>query len=147
MASEPRSCGNCSLCCKLLKLHSFPKPANRWCQHCRPGKGGCSIYADRPPECVEFQCAWLYDDLPDRWRPDRIHAFFTGTHPQDAMGEGTRVWVDPGYPDAWRHGEVGGFISEMVNNRKETVLVLCGVKGWLLKPGVEPQELRFTEFL
>ena len=43
-----RACGNCSLCCKLLAIAELNKPIDTWCPHARPGRGGCSIYPDRP---------------------------------------------------------------------------------------------------
>ena len=54
-----RSCGDCSMCCKLLKIEEdeINKPANQWCKHCRPG-AGCTIYNDRPLVCRAF-CLWL----------------------------------------------------------------------------------------
>ena len=56
-----RACGACSLCCKLLQIDEpeLKKPANEWCRHCRPGKGGCAIYDERPPVCRDFACEWL----------------------------------------------------------------------------------------
>jgi len=59
--SEARKCGSCSLCCYVLDIDELNKPANTWCQHCRPGNGGCDIYADRPPVCRGFVCQWLRD--------------------------------------------------------------------------------------
>jgi hypothetical protein len=67
-----RSCGECSMCCKLLKIDEIEisKPANQWCKHCRPGAGGCMIYDDRPPVCHGFACLWLVDPtLNDEWKP------------------------------------------------------------------------------
>jgi len=55
-----RSCGSCSLCCKLLSIEGVEdRPGWTWCKHCRPGKGGCSIYDDRPHACRSFVCGWL----------------------------------------------------------------------------------------
>src|SRR5262245_34979797 len=69
-AKTGRQCGDCSLCCKLLNIDELNKPANTWCQHCRPGKGGCSIYADRPPDCRTFACGWLtHPEFGDIWKP------------------------------------------------------------------------------
>jgi hypothetical protein len=45
-----RRCGACSLCCQILGVDeppAFSKPPDRWCPHCRPGKGGCTIYDER----------------------------------------------------------------------------------------------------
>jgi hypothetical protein len=35
-----RSCGTCSLCCKLYEISELNKPARVWCRHCRPRQGG-----------------------------------------------------------------------------------------------------------
>jgi hypothetical protein len=69
-----RKCGSCSLCCKLLDIEDedITKPAHTWCQHCRPGHGGCSIYRQRPLVCRAFACQWLIDGLfGDEWMPTR----------------------------------------------------------------------------
>ena len=66
--SDARQCGSCSLCCKLPSVRDFNKPIDTWCSHCRPGKGGCSIYADRPNRCRAFVCGWLASDkIPPEW--------------------------------------------------------------------------------
>src|SRR4051794_7389373 len=63
-----RACGSCSLCCKLLPIRELEKPENKWCVHCKPASGGCTIYADRPPSCREFACHWLISkNLGDEW--------------------------------------------------------------------------------
>src|SRR5260221_8810535 len=64
LAASDRSCGTCSLCCSLLRIDEpeIKKPANEWCRQCRPGHG-CSIYAQRPPVCRKFKCAWLTGEL------------------------------------------------------------------------------------
>src|SRR5499433_549733 len=37
-----------ALCCRILHVRELDKPAHQWCEHCRPGRGGCSIYDRRP---------------------------------------------------------------------------------------------------
>jgi hypothetical protein len=60
VAITGRTCGDCSLCCKLINVREpLNKPRDVWCQHCRPGKGGCSIYDTRPDVCRGFACDWL----------------------------------------------------------------------------------------
>ena len=96
--SAVKSCGDCSLCCKLMGIEALAKPAGQWCGHFRKG-AGCGIYADRPPACVSFQCLWTGSEkLDDRWRPDR--AKFVMFTEQD--GRRLTVVVDPAAPDAWR---------------------------------------------
>src|SRR5262245_35961657 len=59
-----KSCGSCTLCCKVVPVASLRKPRDTWCSHCNPkapkGKG-CNIYAERPRECVEWDCLWRID--------------------------------------------------------------------------------------
>lgn len=93
-----KSCGDCTLCCKLLGVAALDKPAGQWCAHVRCG-AGCGIYAQRPPACRSFQCLWSgAEGLDERWRPDR--AKFVLFTEQD--GRRLNVVVDPGFPAAWR---------------------------------------------
>jgi hypothetical protein len=94
-----RSCRECSLCCKLPPIDTpeLQKQANTWCPHCRPGKGGCSIYETRPTLCRNYRCLWLKDAaLGEEWKPShcRMYLHFTSA--------GLAVVVDPGYPEQWR---------------------------------------------
>jgi hypothetical protein len=96
-----RSCGSCSLCCKLFAIDELAKPEDVWCQHCRPGKGGCSVYAARPEGCRTFVCSWLNGQLPDSWYPPRskmVARFILS-------GKGVPlldIRVDTNYPNRWR---------------------------------------------
>lgn len=70
-----RSCGTCTLCCRLEVNGddgSVYSPDGQWCQHCRPGKG-CAIYKDpaKPKVCDTFQCLWLGGSFDEGDRPDR----------------------------------------------------------------------------
>lgn len=110
----PRRCGDCQLCCKLLPMQEFSKPAGKRCQYQRHGKG-CSIYANKPPACTVWNCRWLgeADGTRDLRRPDRagyvldiVPDFITAV-PNDGVNKETKiqviqVWVDPARPDAWR---------------------------------------------
>jgi hypothetical protein len=92
-----RSCGECSLCCKLLHIQAFNKPAGVWCAHCAPGRGGCMIHATRPTECREFFCAWITTPtLGEEWRPNKCRMFLRHE------GNLIAVHVDPSEPTAWR---------------------------------------------
>lgn len=78
----PRKCGSCSLCCKVLHVVELHKPPGKWCLHCAPGKGGCLIYADRPPSCEAFDCGWLRGAGPEEERPDKIGLVILGNRPE-----------------------------------------------------------------
>jgi len=97
-----RKCGSCSLCCKLLNIEEedITKPAHTWCQHCRPGHGGCSIYRQRPLVCRAFACQWLIDGLfGDEWIPTRSKMVLRMTPGPDQMAT-LFVYVDD--PTVWR---------------------------------------------
>lgn len=94
-----RSCGECSLCCKLAKIVELDKPEGVWCRHCAPGRGGCTIYETRPPVCRNWHCLWmLRPELGPEWQPliSKIILY----HEND--GKRLCVRVDPGYAENWR---------------------------------------------
>src|SRR5437763_1837574 len=93
-----KSCGSCSLCCKVFDLPEFQKPADAWCRHCRPGKG-CAIHGqERPNGCTSYRCMWLSSELPEKWKPDRCKFVLT----EQASLNRVQVAVDCNFPDAWR---------------------------------------------
>jgi hypothetical protein len=98
-----RQCRACSLCCRAYEIKEpLWKPANTWCKHCRPGKGGCMIYEDRPTGCKEFKCNWLAGGLDDEWYPltsKMVVRSYIHSRLHDPIME---FWVDPGYPNKWR---------------------------------------------
>ena len=116
---ESRACGECSLCCKVMKIEELEKPVGRWCPHCRPGQGGCSIYSGRPPSCRSFACAWLQGALPLEQRPDTTKVVFT----ESAAGW-VAVHVDESFPDAADREPVAGQIQKLA--LKMPVVILCG---------------------
>ena len=66
-----RTCGSCTLCCKVMEIKELEKPMNKWCDFCDRGVG-CKIYPTRPSECRTFDCLWLKDEnFPDEFRPQR----------------------------------------------------------------------------
>lgn len=96
-----RTCQNCSLCCRLLEIPALDKPAGTWCTHCAPGKGGCTIYEQRPSVCHKFACQWLKDEsFGEAWFPPRAKMFCY----LDASVEPHlfRVVVDRNAPRRWR---------------------------------------------
>jgi len=68
-------CGDCRACCILLPVSAINKPTNTRCKHiCDVG---CSIYADRPTTCAEFECGYLQaDNVPESLRPDKCGIIF-----------------------------------------------------------------------
>jgi hypothetical protein len=93
-----RSCGRCSLCCKVYSIKELKKPAGRWCAHVARGLG-CNIHANRPQECRQFFCSWLFDpNLGPKWKPE-VSRFVLST---DSVYQALMVMVDPGMPMAWK---------------------------------------------
>ena len=100
-----RTCGTCSLCCKLAYIPELNKSIDSWCRHARPGAGGCSIYPDRPTSCRNFTCGWLVGarELGDEWFSARCKMIVSPREPRYNLAErGMLVTVDPAYPNAWR---------------------------------------------
>jgi hypothetical protein len=92
-----RSCGPCSLCCKVARVGMLEKPAGTWCPHCAPGRGACTIHNDRPSECRDFFCAWLRSpELGPEWRPLSCKMVLI-RRPHQIL-----LLVDPAHPAAWR---------------------------------------------
>ncbi|WP_097140873.1 YkgJ family cysteine cluster protein [Rhizobium subbaraonis] len=90
-----RSCGTCTLCCRLPEIDLFEKPANVWCRHCIEEKG-CSIYEHRPSVCRDFLCLWMTDEaLGEEWEPARSHMMIYRQGPQITL------LVDPDHADIW----------------------------------------------
>ena len=98
-----RTCGTCSLCCKLPYVRELNKSIDTWCKHANPGRGGCLIYPDRPASCRSFICGWLSGaEVGDEWFPARCKMFITSRPSEGPAKKGILVTVDPAYPDAWR---------------------------------------------
>jgi hypothetical protein len=97
-AASARSCGTCTLCCKVLKIAELDKPQNVWCPNCKQGVG-CLIYSDRPRECRSFACGWLTDfGLGEEWRPSHSKIVLVS----ELDGKRIAAYVDPQRPDAWK---------------------------------------------
>lgn len=94
---EGRSCGSCTLCCRLPEIDHFDKPANAWCSNCIEGQG-CSIYESRPEVCRDFLCLWMtQENLGEEWDPSRSKMMVY------RQGAQMTILVDPAYPDIWQH--------------------------------------------
>lgn len=68
-----RQCGECSLCCTVLRVDEIAKLGGTPCQHVRSG-AGCGIHAHRPGICRAYECMWLQGKFRDEDRPDRLGA-------------------------------------------------------------------------
>jgi Fe-S-cluster containining protein len=126
-AAEPalvpgRSCGSCSLCCKVLPIRELDKPAGAWCVHCMPGSG-CAVHADRPHACRQFFCAWRLDPgLGPEWKPETCRFVLA----MDTGHQALIVMADPGMPLAWKREPYYGHLkqfSEFLFRQDKKVLV------------------------
>jgi hypothetical protein len=118
-----RSCGECSLCCKVMQVDEFEKPQGVWCRHCAPGRGGCTIHPTRPAVCREFFCNWLVSpNLGPEWRPltSKMILFF------QPNGNRLAVHVSADHPDVWRrepyHGQLKRWSVEAIEARQQIVV-------------------------
>jgi hypothetical protein len=139
-----RECGKCSLCCKLLHVVELDKPSNQWCEHCRPGAGGCSIYQTRPKICRTYACGWLMSaTVGPEWYPLLSHMILS-LAPFNGVNTVT-VTVDPRFPWAWREQPYRAQLEQMaakglrVASAEDILLVHVRVGGrvWLVLPNEE----------
>ena len=94
-----RSCGSCTMCCKVMGITELQKPVGKWCAHCDIGVG-CRIYGTRPSECRTFNCLWLVDArFGDHWKPDKSKIVLTAGND----GNSIEIRCDPGSPTSWRN--------------------------------------------
>lgn len=108
-----RKCGECTLCCSLLKVVPLQKPAYEKCTHQKAG--GCGIYSVRPRACEIWSCQWLIGkDAEKLKRPDQAH-FIVDILPHYPL---LQIWIEDGYPDAWKSDRgLLDFIAKHIANR------------------------------
>lgn len=137
MTSAPaKTCGPCTLCCKVFKIDALAKPAGVQCAHCAGG-GGCDIYGAHPQECRDFVCQWLkFEQMPESYRPDRTKVVLSVEPP----GEQLIARCDPDHPMAWRNEPIYGFLKRYARGAVGTdlrVYVVAGDHLWLVTPDEE----------
>jgi hypothetical protein len=128
-----RSCGSCTLCCKVLKILELNKPQGAWCQHCKPG-AGCKIYTERPLECRTFHCGYQTQaELGEEWKPDRSKIVLV------VEPEANRITahVDPQRPDAWTrepfHTQLRQWAAAAAPHRGQ-VIATVGRRAFMIFP-------------
>lgn len=108
----PRTCGTCTLCCRLPDIDELSKPANEWCSHCTDGIG-CTIYPNRPQTCRDFLCLWMTDaKLGDEWEPTKSHMMVYAQGPQ------VTALVDPAFPETWKVEPYGSQLHDWAARTK-----------------------------
>jgi Fe-S-cluster containining protein len=127
MATIPgKSCGSCTMCCKVLVIDHFEKDAGVLCQHCAH-KSGCTIYETRPDVCRDYECDWkLERAIGPLLRPDRTNVILQ----EDEESDDYQAVVDPATPMAWRTNAL--VFKFLVSKAKEgrTVIAKAGLKSW-----------------
>lgn len=131
-----RSCGTCTLCCKVMAITELNKPVGKWCPHCKPGVG-CTIYGTRPNECRTFNCMWLMDSrLHEGWKPSNSKMVLT----TGDGGNSVEIRCDPGFPAAWRsepfHAEIRD-IARAAEPHDGSLYVIVGTRSTLITPDNE----------
>ena len=113
-----RSCGECTLCCTLLRVDELRKLGGSPCRQLRAAGGppGCGIHALRPAICRAYSCLWLAGGLDPDDRPDRLGAVL------DVASEGgvTRLRVHEAAPGAY---EGSPRLREIVARYRESMPV------------------------
>ncbi len=90
-----RACGECSLCCTLLRVDELTKLAGVSCIHQDTHGPGCAIHEHRPEVCRGYSCLWLKGGLEERDRPDRLGAVLD----LRTEGMGSRLEIRQAVPD------------------------------------------------
>lgn len=138
-----RTCGDCTLCCRLVPLEELDKPAGQRCEHqCR---AGCRIYDHRPMSCALWNCRWLVnDDTAELRRPDRSHYVIdimpdyvratNNDRPQDPARTipVIQIWIDPAYPDAHRDPALRAYIDRQGARDGTAALIRFGNESVVL---------------
>lgn len=126
-----RSCGTCTLCCRLPEIEEFDKPANIPCRNCIPGSG-CTIYSTRPDGCRDFFCLWMTDsNLPDEWEPVRSNLMVC------RHGQQITVLVDPDHPHVWKNEPYASNLAAMATEAATSggyVIVFVGDEIFKIAP-------------
>lgn len=114
------------MCCKVPGIAEVEKPPHKWCRH---WDHGCTIYADRPKVCQEFECQWLRASpqvLPDSLRPDRTKVIFTADADNRLI-----AYCDANYPGAWRETRIIELLRRGAIATGHSI-VRCGDRFWIV---------------
>jgi hypothetical protein len=145
---EPRKCGSCSLCCKLLPVRELTKVAGQRCKFQRHSdKGCCKIYERRPPSCVMWSCVWYAspEEAGDMRRPDRTHYvvdimpdFVTAVDQASGLTQRidvVQVWIDPFHPEAHRDPALRAYLARRgERDGMAAIIRLNSDDAWVLIP-------------
>jgi len=128
-----RSCGTCTLCCKLFPVRELDKAAGRWCPHVVQGRG-CAIHPRRPTVCRQFFCQWLLNpDLGPEWKPENAK-FVLSIYPGS---NSLAVTVDPTAAQAWTKEPYYRRLKQWATAavaRHQQVVVFVGTRAIVILP-------------
>ena len=73
------SCGNCTVCCNILRIDEINKPAHVKCSNC--SGTGCRIHneSNYPKACSSFECAYVANNWSKKLRPDKCGVMIYNT--------------------------------------------------------------------
>jgi uncharacterized protein len=127
LAIPGKTCGECTLCCKVLDIVELAKPAGKLCSDCvRSVSGGCGIYATRPQVCRAYECLWKGDRaMSQQLRPDRVGTLLM----EDPDSDEYRAVCDPEKPFAWLTPLIFKHLVAMAKSGR-TVVAKAGLKAW-----------------
>jgi len=123
MAADGKSCGDCSLCCKVMGVAEVQKAPGVWCRHFARGSG-CGIYAARPASCRAFHCEWLMSGtLGPEWKPDKARFVLSWEQEKQKLS----IVVDPSQPTAWKREPYFSKIRQWAERGREdgTEVMVC----------------------
>ena len=126
MSTRTRECGECSLCCTVLRVDELRKLGGTPCVHQRAG-GGCGIHPRRPGICRAYRCLWLGGGLRDGDRPEALGAVL------DVVSTGASTWLEI------REAQPGAFersarLREIAQEYRQSMPVRIGDTADVLDP-------------
>lgn len=132
MTAPARSCGSCTLCCKVMAVAKLDKPAGRWCVHIAQGRG-CAAYEARPSSCRDFSCGWLMQPgIPEALRPDRSKVILQLENAKRLIAR-----CDQSDPAAWRREPMYSILKTWAGRTWPSghqMLAAVGEHYWAITP-------------
>ena len=128
-----KTCGSCSMCCKVFSIEVLNKPVATWCRNCNIG-AGCGIYEDRPDVCRGFRCVWLDDpNMPEEFRPDRSKMILVVENVTGSI----YAHMDRDSPNIWRRSPYIDVLKDWARRLEpldRVVAVIVGPNCVIVKP-------------
>jgi hypothetical protein len=130
-----KSCGDCTMCCKVYPVPVMNKPRGVWCKECTPGKG-CGIWQTRPQFCRDFHCTYILDGrLGPEWKPN-VCKFVMNWAAKGLL----HITVDPAFPLSYRKEPYFTGLKETAKRcmeKGESIIIFSGDNKFLMLPDGE----------